>query len=150
MVRYRQGKYRHHDVTLQEFFWKHYRDISVANLDAITYTLSERRSAFQWKCYAVTTRETLSSLDRAFSRPRKSAISAGALAFVFTGQGAQYPQMAKDLSSFPAFHNSLVESEAILKILGCEWSVKGKVATRMSVHTNRGESHVRRSRFENQ
>jgi hypothetical protein len=62
----------------------------------------------------------------------KSKISVGArfsnnrgLLFVFTGQGAQYSQMGCGLTVYPVFKNTLYAANAVLKELGCQWSILG-------------------------
>lgn len=48
------------------------------------------------------------------------------VAFVFTGQGAQYPQMGKELLTYPCYKDNLLDSEKQPRILGCPWSLTGK------------------------
>lgn len=45
------------------------------------------------------------------------------VAFVFTGQGAQYARMGEELFKYPYFKDSLIDSETELYKLGCRWSL---------------------------
>ncbi|KAF6828375.1 KR domain-containing protein [Colletotrichum plurivorum] len=45
------------------------------------------------------------------------------LAFIFTGQGAQYAKTAIGLRQYPVFRQSLEECDECLRSLGCSWSV---------------------------
>lgn len=51
------------------------------------------------------------------------------LAFVFTGQGAQWARMGLGLMHYPAFQQSLKSADAYLKKLGSDWSVLGEFDT---------------------
>jgi len=90
----------------------------------LAYTLSERRTAFDWRSFAMT--RTLGQLqiasNTAFLQPRKAA-RAAACAFVFTGQGAQYYNMGRELQANTAFRESLRSADSYLSSLGCCWSV---------------------------
>ena len=49
------------------------------------------------------------------------------LAFIFTGQGAQWARMGAELMHYPIFTKSVQEADAYLKALGSEWSGQGKI-----------------------
>lgn len=94
-------------------------------LDQLSYTLNNRRSQYQWKTYlaASNIRELIDAMStsslRALRSPGKSRI-----AFVFTGQGAQWAQMGLGLMSYPVFHANVREADVYLKEkLDCSWSV---------------------------
>lgn len=98
-----------------------------AILRDIAYTLSQRRSKFAWKtavtaCDKSSLIEALSlssaSMSKSTKKPR--------LGFVFTGQGAQWYAMGRELiSTYPFFKDSILEAEQILKDFGCPWSAMG-------------------------
>lgn len=95
-------------------------------LKSLAYTLSNKRSALPWKSYvtASTIPELRERLVSALSTPtRSSSTSNPRLAFVFTGQGAQWFAMGKGLEIFPAYKSSMEASEKMLRDLGCPWSL---------------------------
>lgn len=92
------------------------------SLQALSRTLSERRSLFQWRHAVVA-----SSVDELMSewrddtiKPIKAAASPN-IAFVFTGQGAQWYAMGRELVVFSEFADSVRQSAAYLASLGCTW-----------------------------
>ncbi|KAJ4011786.1 hypothetical protein NW752_004187 [Fusarium irregulare] len=93
-------------------------------LDRLAYTLDQRRSRFTWNTAVVgkTKAELISALDPAIV-PLARSDSTPRLGFVFTGQGAQWHAMGRELIvSYPAFRESILQGELILKDLGCTWS----------------------------
>ncbi|KAK5055284.1 hypothetical protein LTR84_013034 [Exophiala bonariae] len=92
----------------------------------LAFTLSERRTRFDWKAFAVAStiselREQLST-TAAIQGARSS--KASRVAFVFTGQGAQWARMGLNLLQYPVFQASVSEAERHLTDkLGCDWSV---------------------------
>lgn len=101
-------------------------------LEHLAYTLSTRRSVLPWKSYV--TASSISELcekltSTSFSTPvRSSSTSKPRLAFVFTGQGAQWFAMGKGLEVFPAFKSSMDASEHMLRRLGCTWSLSEELS----------------------
>ncbi|KAF7595543.1 hypothetical protein BBP40_005578 [Aspergillus hancockii] len=49
------------------------------------------------------------------------------LGFVFTGQGAQWAGMGRELFKFPVFRNSFMECENALRGFGCTWSLRDTI-----------------------
>lgn len=95
-------------------------------LESLAYTLSNKRSALPWKSYVIasTVSELRERLVSALSTPtRSSSTSNPHLAFVFTGQGAQWFAMGKGLEIFPAYKASMEASDKMLQDLGCPWSL---------------------------
>lgn len=96
-------------------------------LDDLAYTLSSRRSALPWKSFVVAdSLSVLKNLEGAMSKPVESLSFKPSLGFIFTGQGAQWHAMGRDLILFPVFLESLTRSEDCLTRLGCKWSLAGK------------------------
>ena len=91
-------------------------------------TLNNRRSSLLWKSFAVVKSVSdLHSQGLKLSKPRRM-ISSPRLAFCFTGQGAQWFAMGRELFLFPVFKNSLEDMDAYLNSLGCSWSLLGKLS----------------------
>lgn len=91
--------------------------------DSVSYTLAARRTTFSWRSFAVINpqRPHLAGSINA-SNPTK-VVQNARVAYIFTGQGAQYHGMGAELLSYPAFLKSLTTSDKSLSALGCSWSV---------------------------
>jgi acyl transferase domain-containing protein len=97
-------------------------------LDDLAYTLCERRSRLPWGCFVVaTTKEEIVEKLRAPSlKAIKQLSDVPRLAFVFTGQGAQWWGMGRELLIYPVFLSVLERADAAVKKLGASWSLLGK------------------------
>ena len=69
------------------------------SLSDLAYTLSERRSKLWHRAFLTTRNTDVAERDGAWVVAKKSA-QTPSIGFVFTGQGAQWPQMGKDLLQF--------------------------------------------------
>ncbi|KAM4063228.1 polyketide synthase dehydratase [Hirsutella rhossiliensis] len=86
------------------------------------YTLGERRSTFQWRHAVVA--GSIDALAACWRNPDLKAARVNArtnIAFVLTGQGAQWHAMGRELISFDVFASSIRQSAACLAALGCPW-----------------------------
>lgn len=92
----------------------------------LAYTLNSRRTKFQCRTWALmnSIRE-MSGLQPHLS-PKQTCVSEPRLGFVFTGQGAQWFAMGRELLSFPVFKDSLLQFSEHLQDIGCQWSLMGK------------------------
>lgn len=99
-------------------------------LESLAFTLAARRSRMLWRTYAVVAgadgvlpKRGEKSLLAPARATRSSASGDLGLAFVFTGQGAQYVDMGWDLVQFPVFAETLRRIDEIYRGFGCEWSI---------------------------
>ncbi|KAI8964593.1 hypothetical protein F5Y11DRAFT_355477 [Daldinia sp. FL1419] len=90
-------------------------------LDDLAFTLANRRSHMLWRAFAVAGDGSQDAKLTA-ARPIRSSADAG-MAFIFTGQGAQYANMGADLLKYPLFKTTLQQINEIYKSLGCKWSL---------------------------
>lgn len=96
-------------------------------LQNLAFTLADRRTPLRWRSYKISAslKDLKQGLDERPLEPFRARNNAQ-LGLVFTGQGAQWHGMGKELAQLPVFNDSLVESQNILHALGCNWSLKGK------------------------
>ena len=115
--------YQSHFSTLPDF-QKNDPNGYMANL---SHTLSNKRSILPWKSFVLahSVEELQQDLFTKISKPLRSSTSP-AVSFIFTGQGAQWSGMGRELLVYPVFRASLSRSQLILQTLGCEWNVIGK------------------------
>nr|Q50LG3.1 RecName: Full=Highly reducing polyketide synthase AFT9-1; Short=HR-PKS AFT9-1; AltName: Full=AF-toxin biosynthesis protein 9-1 [Alternaria alternata]BAD97694.1 Aft9-1 [Alternaria alternata] len=96
------------------------------SLRDLSYTLNQRRSMMSWRFGGVATthQELLDVLTQelksssAVRTPTRANIN-----FVFTGQGAQWPGMGRELLVVRAFKDSLNQSRNVLHQLGASWDL---------------------------
>ena len=94
-------------------------------LNDLAFTLNLRRSSFPWKSFMVVrSMADLQELNRHLSKPVRS-VTKPRIGFVFTGQGAQWYAMGRELLVYTAFKSSLEKSELCLSSFGCQWSLIG-------------------------
>nr|QED55506.1 TRI17 [Trichoderma protrudens] len=98
-----------------------------ASLRDLAYTLSQRRSLLPWRfsCVAANQQELLDALNQGSKKKDAiTRISPGVkISFVFTGQGAQWAGMGRELLSNTTFNDSIQKSNKILHDLGSSWDL---------------------------
>lgn len=100
--------------------------ISPKFLDNLAHTLNLRRTHLTYKSFAVLKSiEELNDLQSYMSAPIR-AIEKPRIAFIFSGQGAQWAGMGRELLRYPIFRESLEQANAYLKGLGSSWNVIGR------------------------
>ncbi|KAH8879971.1 reducing type I polyketide synthase [Thozetella sp. PMI_491] len=93
-------------------------------LDNLAHTLNFRRSKLPWRSFAIAeSSSSLRSLETLMSHAHRSVDNPG-LAMVFTGQGAQWAGMGRELVAYPMFAKRLLEAEEYIKHLGCIWNLR--------------------------
>jgi acyl transferase domain-containing protein len=115
---------------LTKIYARHFEQINVndeaAYLNDLAYTLNSRRSSLRCKSFLVArSRNSLRLLNQNISKPIFSMPNPK-IGYIFTGQGAQWYGMGRELLLFPVFKNSLLDAQEYLKDLGCEWSLLGR------------------------
>ena len=92
----------------------------------LAYILSNHRSRLRWRSFAVLSSSgDMESLRTKLSQPVEAAAEPPRLGFVFTGQGAQWFAMGRELLCYASFERELEAASAYLETLGCQWSAIG-------------------------
>ncbi|KAF5654405.1 polyketide synthase [Fusarium sp. NRRL 25303] len=89
-------------------------------LDSLALTLGTRRSNMLWRASAVVGGSTNQVLS--ISKPIRSSEDLG-LAFVFTGQGAQYINMGLGLEQYSIYRETLEKVSKIYTSFGSSWNL---------------------------
>ncbi|KAI2715325.1 hypothetical protein CBS147332_4979 [Penicillium roqueforti] len=100
-------------------------------LDDLSFTLSKKRSHFPWRSFvmASSVKELAWNLSEAnFAKPIRTA-RVPEVEFVFTGQGAQYQAMGRELMVYPVFQESVEEASDYIRRLGSPWSLLDELLT---------------------
>ncbi|KAI9721406.1 MAG: Type I Iterative PKS [Chrysothrix sp. TS-e1954] len=97
-------------------------------LNRLAHTLGHRRSHFPWRC-AIATTDKVSLRERLDPAPYvQRASEAPRIGFVFTGQGAQWAQMGRELMHYPIFASRIEAADRHLTFLGADWSLQEELA----------------------
>jgi acyl transferase domain-containing protein len=105
---------------LQSFFERRVDALNDEDIKNIAYTLGARRTNFAWRSFV-----TFSGIDQLHQKlaqtlPRAKSSQGRNVAFVFTGQGAQYVGMGKELMVYPVFQESLRVCQKLLGSMGAD------------------------------
>ncbi|KAL4786915.1 hypothetical protein BJX76DRAFT_364738 [Aspergillus varians] len=97
-------------------------------LQSLVYTLGQRRTVFPWvAAYPIPISQGLEAVARILDTPRfrpSRPSQRPRIGMVFTGQGAQWNAMGRELiTAYPVFKASLEEADGYLRELGAEWSL---------------------------
>lgn len=98
-----------------------------ALMSNIAYTLGQRRSLLQWRV-AIPSSNSFEfiQLMNAEKQTMGKETDPLRLGFIFTGQGAQWHAMGRELyEQYPVFTESLDRADRCLQNLGAEWSLVG-------------------------
>lgn len=90
----------------------------------LAYTLASRRSLLDHRSFVVANsgHELIAQLQDGLTKRRRTAKTNNTF-FIFSGQGAQWPTMGRELITYRAYRESLQKSQATLARLGCAWSL---------------------------
>lgn len=96
-------------------------------MESLAYTLCQRRSTLDWReaVSASSPTELGEILSSSTSEPMRPS-GTPKLGFVFTGQGAQWHAMGRELHSYPVFARCMQDLDGYLKEFGAKWSLLGK------------------------
>lgn len=100
-----------------------------AVLNDLAHTLAARRTLLPWRSSIIASdvRQLSSMLESI--RPTKASHTPR-VAFIFTGQGAQWAGMGRELMSLQPFKDSILKSESVLVGLGAStrgWSLREQI-----------------------
>jgi acyl transferase domain-containing protein len=113
-----------------------HKGVDASLLNNLAFTLANRRSKLPWRaCVRASTIEGfVASLEHL---KFKRAANVPKLGFVFTGQGAQWYGMGRELlAAYPAFLEKIHAADEILRRLGAQWSIYGMlIHTIYTIHT---------------
>ncbi|KAM4066064.1 acyl transferase domain-containing protein [Hirsutella rhossiliensis] len=109
----------------------------------IAYTLGERRSLLPWRVAIVTS--TCNELGQALNgntAAPKRTVRIPKLAFVYTGQGAQWAKMGYELlQSHPVFADTIEAASDCLGRLGAEFSIVEEIS-KSPGESGLGQAHI--------
>lgn len=116
--------------TLAKLYAKHLETRTVDDegvfLEKLSHTLCARRSAFRFVIAMVASSraELVSKLQAPLTSIEPSTKDAPKLAYIFTGQGAQWWAMGRELIELPVFGATLADCDKAMKGLGVSsWSI---------------------------
>ena len=108
-------------VHMRTLFWCDTDCCYIANL---AWTLSEKRSRLPWKSFVVVS--SVADLQHVLANASPNGLRSNQtprIGFVFTGQGAQWYGMGRELLEYPIFRQSICDADTFLRDLGCSWSL---------------------------
>ncbi|QKX61998.1 uncharacterized protein TRUGW13939_09154 [Talaromyces rugulosus] len=93
-------------------------------LENLAYTLALRRTHLEHRTFVISSSlsELTERLSKGLPTATRSQRHGDNLVMVFTGQGAQWPAMGRELFENPIFRQSVQVSQSHLESLGCQWN----------------------------
>ena len=114
-------------VALNTYLEKRRDQLNTLLLPRLAFTLGQRRSLLPWKVAVVasTADELMTRLGSADKATMRSS-RAPNIGFVFTGQGANWQGMGRELfQAYPVFSSAMIAADKYLAALGASWSLNG-------------------------
>ncbi|OIW25172.1 hypothetical protein CONLIGDRAFT_690934 [Coniochaeta ligniaria NRRL 30616] len=112
-------------------------------LSDMAYTLGERRTHFPWRIAVAASScdELTVALNNAATVPRRASTTPK-IAFAYTGQGAQWPQMGQELMhTHPIFANILNDAADCLRRLGADFDLLSEIS-KSKEESNISKAHI--------
>jgi len=110
---------------LSQAYHQHFFDNEVCDddLDSLAYTLWKKRSHLDHRSFAIADSATSlqSGLAKGLTKVGRT-VKAHEVAYVFTGQGAQWAGMGREMLENSIFASSVQKSQTYLDRLGCSWN----------------------------
>lgn len=114
-------------------------------MENFAYTLGQRRSLLQWRAAIATDSsfDLIESINSDKIVPCKQSAEKPRLGFIFTGQGAQWHAMGRELyHQYPIYAAAIDRSNECLHQLGADWSLSQELLERDDKNTKVGEAHI--------
>ncbi|KAH7019732.1 putative FSP1 [Ilyonectria destructans] len=113
---------------LRDYLSQHSQPDSETFIQSLIYTLGQRRSLLPWvAAQSVSYTRGIDQVIKAIDSPKFKPTRASRpprIGMVFTGQGAQWHAMGRELIiAYPKFKMSLEEGDGYLRQLGADWSL---------------------------
>ncbi|KAI3336843.1 putative polyketide synthase [Xylariaceae sp. AK1471] len=110
-------------------------------LRRFAFTLGNRRSVFQWRTafVAASANDLTSALSQSIKGNRTNQTPE--IVYVFTGQGAQWHGMGRELFQYDIFAQTVADADKYLASLGSDWSVLSEL------NTSNEQSNVNMAKF---
>lgn len=123
--------------------WIAIRKPDSAQLRDLSYTLCLRRSLHTWRAaFVARDADELSEQVTRIQPVKSKDGSSVQISFVFTGQGAQWSAMGRELLPIAgSFRRSISRSTELLQSWGAEWNLEAEL-TRSASETRLGESQL--------
>lgn len=110
----------------------------------LAYTLGHRRSQLSWRIGLVASSATdlVEAVNSSEAKPVRASQQTPKIAFVYTGQGAQWFAMGRELlTAYPVFSRTMEATDRCLKSLGADFSLLEELS-RDKTTSRVGEAHI--------